>query len=257
MYSKVVARQLEEAKNVVLAVGKNADKVATALEQRFTAGNGDAAAGVDWKQALDELGRDLLETIGHLAEQDSEYQTQLLLEKQGRERRDAAMEKVRNQLRGARFLLDQTFGREKASAYFPDRSDLTRVLPRNLVALARLMTKVLRGAEVTWPSLEGADHVPQPQQLATGLEAAANELEALLEALAPERSASVFTRGTKRAELEASRKAVSSTTMALSGLFRVAGFDYAARRLRPPARRAKPEPEGEPATPPVPASSQS
>lgn len=39
MYSKVVARQLEEAKNIVLAVGKNADKVSTALKAQQSAGD--------------------------------------------------------------------------------------------------------------------------------------------------------------------------------------------------------------------------
>lgn len=242
MYSKVVARQLEEAQAIALAVGKSADKVAASLRQRLAAGNAEPVE-IDWVEVLGSLGQHLLETTRNLVEQDSEYQTQILLEKQGRERRNSAMEKVRNQLRGVRFLLDQAFGREKASSYFPDRSDLGRLLPRNLLALARAMAQVLRGAEVDWPPLDGESHVPQPQQLATGLENAANELEALLNALAPERSASVFSRGTKRAELQATRQAVSSTTAALSGLFRVAGFDYAASHLRPAAKRAKTETE--------------
>ena len=250
MYSKVVARELETAQEIVSAVAKSVDKVALSLQQRLASETAQLTP-VDWKTVLDTLGHNLLETTGSLVEQDAEYQTQRLLEKQSRERRNAAMEKVRNQLRGARFLLDQTFGREKASAYFPDRSDLTRVLPRNLLALARSIAQVLRGAEVEWPTAESGPHVPKQAELAAGLDLAANELEAMLNALAPERSGSVFTRGTKKAELVATRQALSSTTAALSGLFRVAGFDYAARRLRPqPQSRGKAPSEG--GTPPVP-----
>jgi hypothetical protein len=252
MYSKVVARQLEEASDIALAFGKNAEKVAIALLQRFAANAANtAAAPVDWKAALDTLGQNLLEASGQLAELDAEYQIQLLLEKQGRGRRDAAMEKLRNQLRGASFLLDQAFGKEKASGYFPDRSDLTRVKPRNLGPLARSIAQVLRGTEVDWPQLDGETHVPKPQELAASLETTAGELENLLAALVPERGGSVFTRGSKKAEVLATRRAVSSTTAALSGLFRVAGFDYAAKRLGRPRKKGSGEPEGEASPPPA------
>lgn len=253
MYSKVVARQLEEARDISLAVGKNAEKVAISLQQRLVVNNAEPGA-IDWKLVLDALGKSLLETTESLVEQDSEYQVQLLLAKQGRERRDAAMEKVRNQLRGARFLLDQAFGREKASGYFPERSELGRLMPRNLMSLARSIARVLRGTEVDWPSLEGEIHVPQPQALASAMEAATNDLEAALLALSPERSGTAFARGTKRAELVATQRSVSSTTAALSGLFRVAGFDYYARQLRPSTRRSGKTPgEASPPPPPAPA----
>jgi hypothetical protein len=252
MYSKVVARQLEEAKGIALAFGKNAEKAAIALLQRFAASAANpAAATVDWKAVLDTLGQDLLEISGQLAELDTEYQIQLLLEKQGRNRRDAAMEKLRNQLRGARFLLDQAFGKEKASEYFPDRSDLTRVKPRNLAPLGRRIAQVLRGTQVDWPVLDGETHLPKPQELAASLDATAGELDNLLDALVPERGGSVFTRGSKKAEYLATRQAVSSTTAALSGLFRIAGFDYAAKRLGRPRKKGQGEPEGEASPPPA------
>lgn len=244
MYSKVVARQLEEAKEIALAFGKNTERAAAALRQRFSALGADSSS-LDWQVLLDTLGQGLLEAAGQLGELDTECQIQLLLEKQARQRRDLAMGKLCNQLRGARFLLDQTFGKERASGFFPDRADLSRMPPRNVVPLARSIANVLRGSEVDWPPLGADAHLPKREELAVSLEAAAGELETLLDALAPERGGSVFTRGSKTAEILASRKAVSSTTMALTGLFRVAGFDYAAKRLGRPRKRGQGETPGE------------
>jgi hypothetical protein len=66
-----------------------------------------------------------------------------------------------------------------------------------------------------------------------------------LEALAPERGGSIFTRGNKKSEYEATRKTVSTFTMTLAGLFRIAGFDYAAQRLRRSRKRRKAAGENE------------
>jgi hypothetical protein len=254
MYSKVVAQQLEVAIDIASAVAKNADDVASSLSRHFAANQADLSP-VDWKSVLDTLGQNLLATSGHLAEQDAEYQVQLLLVKQGRDRRDVAIEKVRNLLRGASFLLDQAFGKEKASTYFPERSELTRLRARNLVPLARMISKVLRGTEIVWPPIDNEIHVPKPLELAAGLEAGAVDLEAQLLALAPERKGSVFSRGSKKAEYLATRKALASATRALIGLFQVAGFDYAAERLRPPSRRrSSGDTAGGTVPPPVPQS---
>jgi hypothetical protein len=238
MYSKMVARQLAEATEVAAAVGKNADTVAAALLERM-AKNPANPSPVDWKAVLESLAQTLLEASASLAEQDSELQIHFLLEKQTRDRRDRAIERLRNQLRGARFLLDQAFGKEKASGFFPERAAVAQVRPRNLPPLARSIALVLRGTEIDWPSLEDEDHLPDPQRLATRLEATADDLAEILAALPAERGGTVFSRGTKNAEYEATRKAVSTTTMALAGLFRSAGFDYAAQRLRPSRKRGK------------------
>ena len=232
MFSKLVARQLEEASIIVSAVSKNADQVASRLEQHFAAKLRADQPQPDWKAVLDTLAQTLRETSAQLGEQDAEYQSQLAIEKQLRDRRNLAMEKLRNQLRGARFLFDQTFGKEKASSYFPLRSDLSRVVPRNLLPLARSLSRLLRGTGVSWPELGDEHHVPKPLELAASLDASAIELEASLEALGPERQGSNFLRGTKYADYAATAKAVSSTAAALGGLFRVAGFEYAAKKLR-------------------------
>ncbi len=258
MYSKLVARQLAAATVVASAVGKNAGEVAAGLLERLTVNSANPSP-VDWKAALETLAQSLLETSASLAAQDSDYQIQILLEKQARERRDRVIEKLRNQLRGARFLLDQAFGKEKASGFFPDRADVARTPPRNLARLGRSIAQVLKGTEIEWPVLEGETHIPKPLELAASLEASAIDLEAVEAALAPEQSRSVFSRGNKKTEYEATRKAVTNTTMALAGLFRTAGFDYAAERLRPPRKGGKapatetPSPATPPAAAPSPA----
>lgn len=251
MYSKLVARQLADATVVASAVGKNVDEVAAALVERLTSNSANPSP-IDWKAVLESLGQTLLETSASLGEQDLDYQVQVLLEMQTRERRDRVIDKLRNQLRGARFLLDQAFGKDKASGFFPDRAEVARVLPRNLARLARSIAQVLKGTEIEWPALEGETHVPKPLELAAGLETSAIDLEAVTAALAPEQSRSVFSRGNKKTEYEATRRAVSSTTLALVGLFRAAGFDYAAERLRPSRKRGKAQAEEAPPSPATP-----
>lgn len=251
MYSRMVARQLEEAKEIALAFGKSSGKAAMALERRFSPDPADPLT-IDFRALLDALGQDLIASAERLAELDREGQVELLLEKQSRERRDLAMSQLRDQLKGARFLLDQAFGKAKASSLFPDRARLSRLPPRHLLALAKSIAQVLRGAEVEWPPLERESHLPRREELAAGLESAALELEAQLAALAPERAASVFTRGSKNAAFLASRRTVSSATQALTGLFRLAGFEYAARRLGRPRKRGPGKVEAEPSAPPRP-----
>ncbi len=239
MYSKLVARQWEEATEVASSVLKNSDQVAAALAERFAADP--VGPPVDWKAVLGGLARQLVGASRNLTEQDSDYQVQLLLEKQGRERRNQAAARLRKELRGARFLLDEAFGRTKASGYFPDRGDLTRIRPRDLVPAARAIAVVLRGAEVEWPDLGDETHVPERERLAAGLEAGAAELERRLQALAPERSGSIFARGSKKSEYEATRKTLTTFATTLAGLYRIAGFDYAAQRLRRSRKRKKAE----------------
>ncbi len=70
-----------------------------------------------------------------------------------------------------------------------------------------------------------------------------------LEALGPERQGSVFQRGNKERQYRDTALAVSSTAAALGGLFRVAGFEYAAKRLR--GRPRKSSSGGETAPPPA------
>ena len=248
MFSKVVARQLEEATKIGSAAIKNADQVAERLAQHFAPRLRADQGQPDWKLVFDTLGRNLIEASDQLNQQESTYQTQLRLEKQLRERRDEAIDKVQNQLRGARYLLDQVFGKEKASILFPSRADLTRVVPRNLVPLAKAVVLLLRGSGVTWPPLDSEGHVPKPLELAVSLEAAVGELAGVLGELAPEKKGNVFLLGNRRAEFDATAKVISATALAVAGLFRVAGFDFAADRLRTKTRRRpkSEEEQGEP-----------
>lgn len=246
MFSKQVARQIAEAFAIVSAVTKNADQVANSLGQHFAARLNADQPQADWKVVLDNLAQTLRKTSSQLELQDVEYQNQLAEERLLRDRRDQILEKLRNQLRGARFLLDQTFGKEKASEHFPLRSDVGRLVPRNLLPLARGMSRLLRGSGIVWPSLDGEGHVPKPLELAASIDATVSELEADLEALEPERQGSVFQRGNKERQYRDTALAVSSTAAALGGLFRVAGFEYAAKRLRGRPRKSTSGGEAEP-----------
>ncbi len=254
MYSKLVARQLAEATAVASAVGKNADEVAVALLERLTVNSANPSP-IDWKAALEVLAQTLLETSASPRGAGFGLSGPATPRKAGPRaagpgHREAAQPASRRAV-PARPGLRQG----KASRFFPDRAEVARVLPQNLARLARSIAQVLKGTEIEWPPLDDEAHVPKPLELAASLEASAIDLEAVMAGARPELSRSVFRRGNKKTEYEATRKAVSSTTMALAGLFRTAGFEYAAERLRPNRKRGKAQAEEAPPSPATPPAS--
>jgi hypothetical protein len=237
--SKTVTRQHDQIGLMASAARKNAVEVAEGISSRLAAQQAAAAAPIDWKSVLDQLSEFLLDHGNVLIGRDEELQLSRRLERQLRDRRNQVVKQVRNQLRGARFLLDQAFGKDRVLGAFPARKELSSMDPRNLLRVAKEVVAQLEGSGVEWPPVEVIGHAATPAQLLSGLRQTVAVLEATLGELRPEKQGAQFALGTRQKDLETSVDALQRGADFLFGLFRFGGFDFAAERLRPRRRRTK------------------
>lgn len=238
--SRTVTRQHDSIALMASAAKKSAAAVAAGLNARLAAQlEGVTPPGFDWALMLDKLGDFLLHNGNVLVVRDEELRLSQRLERQLRDRRDQVVEQIRKQLRGVRFLLDQAFGMERASAIFPARRVVSSLDPRNLLRVSKDLIAVLEGSGIVWPTVDEVGHAATPAQLLTALRQTVAVLETTLEELRPEKRGAQFALGTRQMDLEASIDALQRGADCLFGLFRLGGFDFAAERLRPRRRRGK------------------
>jgi len=238
--SRTVTRQHDSIASMASAAKKNAAAVSQGLNTRLSAQlEGVAPPGIDWEMILLKLGDYLLQNGNGLVERDEEVQLSLRVERQLRDRRNEVVKQIRNQLRGVRFLLDQAFGTERASAIFPARKTLSHLDPRNLLRVAKDTVALLEGSSLAWPPMDQVGHAPTPEQLLAALRQTVAVLETTLEELRPEKRGAQFALGSRQKDLQSSVDALQRGADCLFGLFRLGGFDFAAERLRPRRRRGK------------------
>lgn len=255
MPSKVVTRQHDRTALVASAAIANAGAVASGLNARLASNRQrDEAASppeIDWETILREVAQFLADNGSILLTGDEDLHDHRRIEKQLRDRRDEAAKAVRNHLGGARFLLDRAFGKRRSAQHFPERGNFARLDAKNLVRVAKEVLKLLQSPSTTWPPLEQLGEAAPPGQLAAALQTSIPALEAAIDDLRPETSGTRFALGNRQLDLDSTVDALRRGTDFLYGLFRFAGFDFAADHLRPPRRRrrAKGE-EGSTNTPP-------
>ena len=238
--SKKVTRQHELIAMMASAALRNSGDVAAGLNARFgPQAQSDEAAEIDWKSILDRLGRFFAEYGSVLVGKDEDLNLTRRRERQLRDRRNLVTKQVRNQLRGARFLLDQAFGPERTIGTFPARKELSSMTPTNLLRVAKEVVALLEGSGVDWPPVDVIGHAATPAQLLASLRQSVGVLESTLEELRPEKRGATFALGLRDKDLEGSLDALQRGSDFLFGLFRFAGFDFAAERLRPTRRRTK------------------
>ena len=238
MPSRVVTRQHDRSALIASAAKKNADAVSAALNARLASHFQKAnLPEIDWKPILEVVGQFMLDSGKTLLERDGDLQLRRRLERQLRDRRDLAAEQIRKQLRGVRFLIDQAFGKEKARLLFPARAELSNLDPRNLLRVAKEIIELLQGSGIVWPTVEQLGYAPPPAQLIAALEQSIPALDLALDDLRPEKRGAEFALGTRQMDLDLTVDAMQRGGDCLYGLFRFAGFDFAADRLRPRRRR--------------------
>lgn len=160
-----------------------------------------------------------------------------------RAQRNQLVARLRNRVRDVRTLVDRrSIDAATAKAALRDRR-VSRVTPDLLVSGARDLAAVLRNPEHTWD--DGNVVFGSAAVVAATLEAEAGQLEELLSRLAPQKRASQDQLGAKKAEVEAVAESNRRCVDALFGLYRLAGLDFHADRLRAKVRRRKLEPEND------------
>ncbi len=241
MSSKMVTRQYGLTSLAAGAALENAAVVAARIQELLASQDADPGVPVDWQASIDKVGRFLQQTAAQLVERDEENERARTREVQLRDQRDQAAEQVRSELRSLRFLFDEVFGKTQAKRLFPARRALSALEPQSLVRMARELAELLRSDRINWPIQPVGRHLTPAAELAASLEASSRLLETPLEVLRPKQRGAEVSRDVKNLELELATDRMKRGTDFLFGVYRLAGFDRAAAKLRPGRVRRKTE----------------
>lgn len=164
-----------------------------------------------------------------------------------RVQRNQLVARLRDRLQEVRFRVDRSVDKSVAKTALRERR-VSAVTPNLLVSGARDLAILLRNPDHAW---DGNGVFGPAAEVAAMLEADAAQLEGLLRRLAPQKEASQDELAAKKAEVAAVTEANRRCVDALFGLYRLAGLDVHANRLRAKVRRRKTEePEETPPAPP-------
>ena len=244
MPSRQIDRFRSASQSVTTGAEEVAQEVGTSLEERFRPFLAPGEAPVDWVLAQKLIARLLASKDEDLDGIDRLLELERSTNKKLRADRQRIAAKLRGQLRAARLLIDESFGPGVATGIFRERR-VGEVTPPRLVRLARETVEALRSPELQ-PSLAltGAD-VGDPAILAAAIERRAEELAQHLAVLVPRRKRETLAVGAKQASWEEANSFRRRAQDMLFGLYRGAGFDHFASRLRiKRPRKAETEQEG-------------
>lgn len=199
---------------------------------------------------LQELVARLLEqTGGEALEVDQRYTNQLVNSAALRQQRNALMAQLRKDIRHVRYLLDNSVGSAVVKATLRERR-VSVIRPELLVGAARDLVKTLRDPDLALENLADKDFFANVEQSAAKLEDGANRLQEALMRLSPQKKASERGLKAKVTGIDDATEKNRRCADLLFGLYRLAGLDFHAERLRPKARRRRAE-EPEKAQPPA------
>lgn len=246
MPSKSIAKLDAFYRPLVAGVDEVAEEVGARLRERFAnlieAGETDP----DWALIQRLAGRLLAANNQRLLDLDQQLEQGRTSDKRLRAERDQLAEAVRAALRSARFLIDESFGKELGAGLFRWRN-LTKLNASSLVLVARETAGSLRSPQLTGGAGLQASGGPEAEAVVAALEAAAGQLEAHLKRLEPGQKRETYSVGRKEQERQETRATRLAAQDLLVGLYRAAGQNHLAARLRP-KQKSKRE-AGEPAPP--------
>ena len=203
--------------------------LATALQQ------GESMPDLTFFQEL--IGR-LLETSGtNVLRVDGRLTSQQVSAAAVRSRRNELVQRLTTRMRDIRYMFDRSLEPAVAKAALRQRR-LSKVQPTLLMQGARDLVATLRdpalAAKATDPALFAS-----AAAFTSDLETDANELEQVLMQVPPQEKANQENLGAKVADLQAAAEASRRCSELLVGLYRGAGLDFHADRLRPRTRGKK------------------
>lgn len=244
-YSRQVSHQLEATTKAADSARQLAAPIAAEIAIKMAPILGQDETPPSWDQVQTLFGRLLEASAARLREVDENH---TLTEVDGqflRQQRDQVADKLRQELRRARFLLDETLSKEDAITLFPQRQKITTLDPASLVRLGRHIARLLRSTSLQAKvQLEGGE-VLNAEALLAAVEAATQNLEAVLAELGPKLSELSHSVAKRRQERQEAIATFRSTRELLRGFYRLAGFDYLADQLRDRRRKKSEEDGGE------------
>jgi len=232
---KIVTKEHLTALDVAASARQFKDQVQDGISTLLTASLQDGETLPDLAFFQELLGR-LLERSGNgLAGVDESYTQRLVTAAAQRVRRDELKEKLRLRMTDTRALLDRAVPSKTLNAFLRQRR-FSSVKPLELVQSARDMVNTLRDPQHGLDNLAGSSF-SSASALASMLEAEANELEQVLQQLSPQKKASQEGLEDKTDKVTTAKARNRRCADALFGLYRLAGLDFHAARVRARVRR--------------------
>lgn len=236
---KTTARRKLEAIEVSAAARQFKVGVRQAIEALLAAElrEGETMPDLDFFQEL--IGRRLDSSSSAMSEIDSRCTSQLVSLAALRVRRDELAGKLRERFRDVRYLLSRAALDGIFKAALPLREGrISKVKPLSLLQGARDLVVILRDPELAIGAADPA-WASAAAGFAAALEAEAGQLELVLAELSPQQKAKEGNLGAKVADLRAAVETNRRCAELLFGLYRVAGLDFHAERLRPRGKRKR------------------
>lgn len=247
MFRSTAQRQLE-ATEVSSSARQFKEQVQQALKTLLGVRLEDGETMPDLALLQELISRQLEATSEAVGAIDGRYTSQLVNAAALREQRDELAKKLRERMRDVRYLLSRSVTGGVLKAALRDRR-LSKVKPVALLQGARDLVATLRDPELA-VGAEDPALAASAVSFAAALEADAASFEQVMAQLAPQKRAKQEELGAKVADLQASAETNRRYSELLFGLYRVAGLDYHAERLRPKARRKRMEEPGKAGPPP-------
>ena len=218
-----------KAIDLAASAAEFAEQANVGFAQRFAPVLGPDEAPPDFLFAQELIARLLKAVSSNLKETGSAQTQQLVTTAALRDKRDRATSELRVLLRHARRLLDELLAPETARTVLRVRR-VSNMKPGMLVQAARDVVAALRDPDL------GLQNKPSRVFDAAGVakrvEEKSEELAALLNRLAPQVRATQAELGAKVAEIEIAAETHRRCADFLYGLYRLAGLDFHADRLR-------------------------
>lgn len=240
MPSKMVTRFRSMTRPTIAGVTETAAEVAESLSAIYDVYVQEGEARLDWVLFQNLVNRRLIDKGKSLVDVDARLETGRTSEKEARAERDQIAADLRQDLTSARLLLDQSFGRD--SGHFRWR-DLAHLVPAELIPVARETATSLRSSpKLALKAERTRKRYLDASGLADVLEEGAQLLEEQIETLvAPRRQRETYGVGEKGQELAEAHSVRLRTQDLLFGIYRAAGKDHLAARLRPKRRMPRME----------------
>lgn len=227
---KIPSKHQQAAIDIAASAAEFKEQANAGLANRFATVLGPGEVSPDFLFAQELVGRLLGGVYENLQEAGSAQTSQLVAAAALRVQRDRATAELRLRLRDGRELLDDLLSSATAKTVLPIRR-FSNMASAMLVQAARDVVMTLRDPKL---GLEAKPSILfDATKLAATLERKADELASLLAQLAPQARATQAELGNKLAEIKTGADTHRRCADFLYGLYRLAGLDFHADRLRP------------------------
>jgi len=232
---KTTERKKLEAAEVAASAHQFQGNVQEGLNSFFAAELLDGETVPDLRFLQELIGRKLGKNGNGLMVADDNHTRELVSGADLRRQRNQLSAELRVLMRDGRFLLDRAIGGAAAKAALRDRR-VSKSTPASLAQGARQVAETLRDPKYAG---SGSGLLSAAESVATTLEEAASQLEQVLGLLSPQKKSSQGSLEEKVRDIEAASRETQRCSELLFGLYRVAGLDFHADRVRPTSRRRR------------------